>query len=129
MDDQASRNKDIPPSFAHPIEKQFACILDFYGIKWIYEPQTFPLQWDPSGKVSEAFTPDFYLPEQNLFVELTTLRPQLTTQKNRKMRRLKELYPYVNIKMFKRRDLRDLMMKYGLDHEAGKLNGTEAKGI
>jgi hypoxanthine phosphoribosyltransferase len=58
---------------------------------------------------------------------LTTLRPQLTTRKNRKLRRLKELYPEVNIKLFKRRDLRDLMVKYGLDRQAENISGTEAQ--
>ncbi len=112
------------PEFAHPIEKAFARILDYYGIKWEYEPKTFPLEWDEQGNVIEAFTPDFYLPEQDLYVELTTLRPQLATRKNRKLRRMRELYPDVNIKLFKRRDLRVLLVKYGLDQEAEKIVGT-----
>lgn len=112
------------PEFAHPIEEAFARILDYYGIKWEYEPKTFPLEWDEQGNVIEAFTPDFYLPEQDLYVELTTLRPQLATRKNRKLRRMRELYPDVNIKLFKRRDLRVLLVKYGLDQEAEKIVGT-----
>ena len=112
------------PEFAHPAEEAFARILDFYGIEWEYEPQTFPLQWDEQGLVVEAFAPDFYLPQQDLYVELTTLRPQLSTHKNRKLRRMKELYPDVNIKLFKRREMRDLMTKYGLVQEAGQIQGT-----
>ena len=112
------------PEFAHPAEEAFARILDFYGIEWEYEPRTFPLQWDEQGNVVEAFAPDFYLPEQGLYVELTTLRPQLSTHKNRKLRRMKELYPDVNIKLFKRREMRDLMTKYGLVQEAGQIQGT-----
>jgi hypoxanthine phosphoribosyltransferase len=115
------------PQFAHPAEEVFARILDFYGIEWQYEPRVFPLAWDENGNVTEAFRPDFYLPQQNLYVELTTLRPRLSTHKNRKLRRLKELYPDVNIKLFKRREMRDLMMKYGLMTEAQKLRGTEAQ--
>jgi hypothetical protein len=111
----------------HPLEEAFARILDFYGIQWIYEPKTFPLAWDPAGNITEAFTPDFFLPEQDLYIEVTTLRPQLTNQKNRKMRRMKELYPEVNIKMLKRREMRDLMVKYGLYDEANRLQGTEAQ--
>ena len=115
------------PAFAHPTEEQFARILDFYGIEWEYEPRTFPLKWDEQGHVLEAFTPDFYLPQQNLYVELTTLRPELTAEKNRKLRRLRELYPDVNIKLFKRGDLRELMIKYGLEQEAEKIMGNEAQ--
>ena len=76
---------------------------------------------------AEAFSPDFYLPQQDLYIELTTLRPQLTREKNKKLRRMKELYPEINVKLFKRRDLQDLMVKYGLDHEAEKIQGTGAQ--
>lgn len=115
------------PQFVHPIEEVFARILDFYGIQWEYEPRTFPLKWDDEGNVLEAFTPDFYLPEQNLFVELTTLRPRLTTKKNRKLKRLKELYPEINIKLFKRRELRNMMLRFGLREEVERIIGTDAQ--
>jgi hypothetical protein len=115
------------PQFVHPAEEIFARILDFYGIEWEYEPRSFPLQWDEKGNVTEAFKPDFYLPQQNLYVELTTLRPHLATFKNRKLRRMKELYPDVNIKLFKRKEMRDLMVKYGLMQEAEKIQGTGAQ--
>lgn len=115
--------------FSHPAEETFARILDYYGIAWEYEPRTFALQWDENGKVTEAFTPDFYLPDQNLYVELTTLRPQLTTIKNRKLKRMQELYPEIQIKLFKRKDIRDLMVKYGLDSEAQSISGTGAQGM
>jgi hypothetical protein len=119
---------DRPPvRFAHPAEEEFARILDFYGVEWVYEPRTFPLQWDEQGRVSEAFTPDFYLPQQALYVELTTLRPQLSTRKNRRLRRMKELYPEVNVKLFKRGAMRDLMVKYGLDDQAREIRGTLAQ--
>lgn len=123
MSDAARR----PPAFSHPTEEQFARILDFYGIEWQYEPRTFPLRWDERGNVLEAFTPDFYLPQQDLYVELTTLRPELTAIKNRKLRRLRELYPDVNIKLFKRGDLRELMVKYGLEREAERIKGNAAQ--
>jgi hypoxanthine phosphoribosyltransferase len=115
------------PEFAHPAEGAFARILDFYGIEWEYEPRTFPLEWDEQGNIVEAFAPDFYLPQQDLYVELTTLRPQLSTHKNRKLRRMKELYPEVNVKLFKRREMRDLMTKYGLMQEAEQIRGTGAQ--
>ena len=115
------------PSFVHPSEEVFSRILDFYGIQWEYEPRTFALETDQDGNVTEAFTPDFYLTDQDLYVELTTLRPQLSTKKNRKLKRLQELYPEVNIKLFKRRELRNLMIKYGLMDEAETIVGTSAQ--
>jgi hypothetical protein len=113
--------------FAHPAEETFAKILNFYGIEWQYEPRTFDLEWDEDGNVTTAFTPDFYLPQQDLYVELTTLRPKLSTHKNRKLRRIKELYPEINIKLYKRKEMRDLMIKYGLMKEAQRIQGTQAQ--
>jgi hypothetical protein len=115
------------PEFVHPIEAEFARILDYYGIAWEYEPKTFVLEEDESGNVKEAFSPDFYLPDEDLFVELTTMRPKLITKKNRKLRRLRELYPDVNIKLFTRSDLRDLMIKYGMDEQAAAIVGIQAQ--
>jgi hypothetical protein len=115
------------PEFSHPTEVMFAQVLDFYGIDWVYEPKTFPLEWDEQNNVTLAFTPDFYLPQQDVYIELTTLRPQLATIKNRKMRLMAKLYPEIKIKLFKRKEMRDLMIKYGLYHEAGKFNGTSAQ--
>lgn len=120
-------NHKKPTRFSHPAEEAFAKIINFYGLKWEYEPRTFPLEWDKNGTVKEAFSPDFYLPEQDLYIELTTLRPQLSTDKNRKIRRMKELYPEIHIKLFKRRELRDLMVKFGLYDEASPILGTEAQ--
>lgn len=114
--------------FVHPTEEVFARILDYYGISWEYEPRTFPLEWDPEGNVQEAFTPDFYLPDQDLYIELTTLRPRLSTHKNKKLRRIKELYPDIHIKLYKRKEMRELMVKYGLLQEAAKIQGSAAQG-
>lgn len=119
--------KKPQPVFIHPIEEAFARILDYYGVTWDYEPRTFPLKWDKNGKVIEAFTPDFYLPQQNLYIELTTLRPKLTLRKNRKLKRIKELYPDINIKLFKRRELRNMMIRFGMAEQAERIFGTEAQ--
>jgi hypoxanthine phosphoribosyltransferase len=100
--------------FGHPSEQVFANLLDFYGIAWDYEPRSFPLQWDKDGKVAEAFTPDFYLPEFDLYVELTTMKQANVTRKNRKIRLLRSIYPHVNIQVFYQKDVQDLVTKYGL---------------
>jgi hypothetical protein len=100
--------------FGHPSEQVFANLLDFYRIAWDYEPRSFALQWDKEGKVLEAFTPDFYLPEFDLYVELTTMKQANVTKKNRKIRLLRAIYPHVNIQVFYQKDVRDLVIKYGL---------------
>lgn len=125
MNNSDTKNDTI--AFVHPIEAEFARILDYYGIEWEYEPHTFALEWDEEGNVTRAFSPDFYLPQQELYVELTTMRPKLITKKNRKIRRLQELHPDINIKLFKRSDLRDMMIKYGIDEHTETLLGTDAQ--
>jgi hypothetical protein len=101
--------------FAHASERQFARLLDFYQIEWQYEPRSFDLEVDGDGNVVQRFTPDFYLPAYDLFIEITTLNQKLVTKKNRKVRRLRELYPEVNCKIFYQRDYLSLVTKYGLN--------------
>ena len=104
---------DPSTPFAHASEAEMARILDFYAVRWEYEPRTFPILWNLDGDVVESFAPDFYLPDLDLYLEMTTLRQRLVRKKNRKLRRLRELYPGVNIKLFYARDFRALMLKYG----------------
>lgn len=101
--------------FAHPSEAEFARILDFYRIRWEYEPESFPVDWWPDGRVKESFTPDFYLPDLGTYLELTTMKQSLVTKKNRKIRRFRELYPDRKLNIFYRRDFKRLAMKYGLE--------------
>jgi len=115
-------SSEAPPPFAHPVEAEFARILDFYGIPWEYEPRTFVLQSDRAGRVTEAFSPDFYLPDQGLYVELTTMQPNQIRHKNRKLRKLRERYPETNIKLFKRGDIRSLMLKFGVPDYPDMMN-------
>jgi hypothetical protein len=100
--------------FAHSSERVAAQILDYYHVNWEYEPTTFPLEWDRSGRVIASFTPDFYLTDFDLYIELTTMSQKLVTKKNRKVKRLKELYPDVNIKIFYQKDFRRLLARFGL---------------
>ena len=101
--------------FAHNSERQFAKLLDFYGIEWTYEPRTFTLERDRDGRPAQAFSPDFYLPAYDLFIEITTLNQKLVTKKNRKARRLRELHPEIRIKVLYQRDYLHLLVKYGLE--------------
>jgi hypothetical protein len=101
--------------FAHNSERQFAKLLDFYNIAWEYEPRTFILERDSEGNPVQAFSPDFYLPAYDLYIEITTLNQKLVTKKNRKVRRLREQYPDVKVKIFYQRDYQALLVKYGLE--------------
>jgi hypoxanthine phosphoribosyltransferase len=110
--------------FAHASEAEMSRILDFYAVRWEYEPHTFPILWNLDGDVVESFSPDFYLPDLDLYLEMTTLRQRLVRKKNRKLRRLRELYPDLNVKLFYARDFRALMLKYGKLALAAGLSGT-----
>lgn len=112
--------------FAHPSEGEVARLLDYYQVQYEYEPRTFPLEWTEDGRITLSFTPDFYLPEFDLYVELTTLKQSLVTKKNRKLRRLRELYPEINIKLFYLKDFRNLMAKYGLPPASSPLEKEDA---
>jgi hypothetical protein len=104
-----------PPHFVNEAEAECARILDFHGIQWEYEPHSFVLEEDEEGRVLEAFTPDFYLPEQRCYLEVTVMKQSLITRKNRKIRKFRERYPDIKIKLFTRRDFERLAQKYGLN--------------
>jgi hypothetical protein len=112
---EAQDSESVP--FAHASERQFARLLDFYQIEWAYEPRSFDLEWDRQGNVIQQFTPDFYLPAWDLYIEITTMNQKLVTRKNRKVRRLLELYPDVKCKVFYQRDYLSLVTKYGLEDQ------------
>jgi hypoxanthine phosphoribosyltransferase len=111
-------------AFAHPSEDEFARILDFYNIEWVYEPRSFPLRWE-GDRITEMFTPDFYLPGLDLYVELTTLKQSLVTEKNRKLRHLRELYPEIKITLLYKKDFDRLLAKYG----CGPLAQARGRGV
>ena len=104
-----------PPQFQNEAELECAKILDYYAVPWEYEPRTFVLEQDDEGRVTEGFKPDFYLPEQDLFLEVTVMKQSLVTRKNRKLRKLREQYPDVNVKLFYKRDIERLAQRYRLD--------------
>jgi len=117
------------PAFAHASEAEMARILDYYRIAWEYEPHTFPILWNLDGVVVESFSPDFWLPELDLYLEMTTLRQRLVRKKNRKLRRIQELYPDIRIKLFYARDFRALMLKFGRLALVAELSGSSGQVV
>jgi hypoxanthine phosphoribosyltransferase len=97
--------------FAHSSEAELARLFDFYRVPWEYEPRTFPIAWNQRGDPIEFFTPDFYLPEYDLYIEVTVAKPALNTRKNRKVRLLRSNHPDVNVKLFTRRDVQRLFSR------------------
>jgi hypothetical protein len=116
-------------SFAHASEAEMARILDFYDVRWEYEPHTFPILWNVDGEVVESFSPDFWLPDLDLYLEMTTLRQKLVRKKNRKLRRVLELYPDLRVKLFYARDFRQIMLKYGKLALADELSGSNGQVV
>jgi hypothetical protein len=102
----------VDVEFSHESEQRVADLLDFYDITWEYEPRTFVLEAAPDGMPRMAFTPDFYLPDHDLYLEVTTLRQSLVTRKNRKVRMLREQHPEVRVRILYRRDLDRLLVTH-----------------
>jgi hypothetical protein len=102
------------PNFATRTEFEAAKLFDYHRIAWEYEPRTFVLEQDEKGNILEAFTPDFFLPDLDLFVEVTEMKQSLVTAKNRKVRKLRDKYPEVRVKLLYRKDFVRMAQKYGL---------------
>ncbi len=117
-------NKVSDVCFAHPSEAEFAQLLDYYNIEWAYEPRAFVLERD-GNRITSMFSPDFYLPGLDLYVEITTLKQSLATYKNRKIRQLKTLYPDIKITLLNKNNYDRLLAKYGV----GLLGQSRAHGI
>ncbi len=110
-----SQTPDGPPVFRHPSEAEFARILDMYGIEWSYEPRTFPTEWDAEGNVVQAFRPDFHLTRFGTYIELTTMDQRHVTEKNQKLKRVRELYPDIDVRIVYRRDFHNLLERFRTD--------------
>lgn len=103
-----------PTIFKHPSEEDFAKILNMYGLEWEYEPRTFPIKWDTEGNVILAFSPDFYLPKFDTFIELTTMNQKYVSEKKKKVELLKKLYPGTNINIVFKNDFNSLIKRFSL---------------
>ncbi len=112
QDESMDHQSDLPV-FKNPSEAEFAKILDMYQIDWKYEPKTFPVEWDAEGNVTLAFSPDFYLTRFDTYLELTTMNQKYVTEKNKKMKKVRELYPGTNIKIIYKKDFYSLIDRFG----------------
>lgn len=113
----AQSNLSSFPLLKNQAEIDFARLLDMYHIDWKYEPKTFPVEWDAQGNVTSAFSPDFYLTKFDTYIELTTMNQKYVTEKNKKVKRLRELYPGTHIKVVYKKDFHSLVERFHLNGE------------
>lgn len=117
----------LPPRFVNAAERELAELLDEAGLPWEYEPHTFPLAHDEEGRLLEAVTPDFYLPDAGLYIECTEMRPQLAHRKRRKLRKLRALHGEV-VTLVGRREFERLREKYGQARGSRKAQASVSPG-
>lgn len=116
--DMPSISQERTIVFKNASEEEFAKILDMHSIEWEYEPRTFPIKWDAEGNITMAFSPDFYLPRFNTYIELTTMNQKYTADKKKKVQLLRKLYPGTNINIVFKHDFLNLARRFGLEEES-----------
>jgi hypoxanthine phosphoribosyltransferase len=120
---------DSAPRFNHEAEREVAHLLSFYGLEWRYEPDTFPLRFDRDGKPTEAFSPDFYVPALDLYIEVTAAKNKYCRLKHRKIRLFRELYPDRHIKLLDRHDIEALLLRSGQGRRISAVSGAAGEHI
>ena len=95
---------EIRPSesieFAEDFEHEFARTLDRRGITWHYKPRTFAVEWDEDGNFIDSFTPTFFLPGRDLYIEIVASNCRSLIDQARKARLLRQQYPGTSIEVF-----------------------------
>ena len=123
MGERVPLGDDSVVSFAHPVEQELARVFDALHVRWRYEPHTFVLRRNRRGRVTEAFTPDFYLPDLDYYVECTVARRKLTRVKRRKAEATRRLYG-VTVEILYRPDFEVLAHRWSLRRLAAALERT-----
>ena len=83
-------------------EANFARLLNYLKIKWKYEPKTFDLGL-------QKYTPDFYLPDSNEYIEVKNFLWKYSKERDKKFRKL---YPDIKLKLLLSNDYLKLQIKY-----------------
>lgn len=73
-------------------EANFARILNLLKIKWVFQPESFDLKF-------QKYTPDFYLPEYDLYVEIKNFLSNYSAKRDKAFRKL---YPDKNLSLILR---------------------------
>ena len=101
---KAGIRKDISKTlyFYSRWEANIARLFNFLGIKWIHQPRTFDLG-------SQTYTPDFYLPDYDIYIEVKNFLGRYSKIRDRKFR---ELYPNTKLILLLKKDYLELERKY-----------------
>ena len=83
-------------------EANIARLFNYLGIKWLYQPKTFDLK-------TQNYTPDFYLPEQKIYIEVKNFLWKYSKIRDEKFRKL---YPNINLFLLLKKDYLKLEKKY-----------------
>lgn len=87
-------------------EREVADVLDALRVPWIYEPTLFVFEASATGVPKRGFRPDFYLPIQDIYIEVTQAKD--SNDKNRKIRKLRELYPEIQVELVAKPHFKEL---------------------
>jgi len=83
-------------------EANIARLFNYLGVKWLYQPKTFDLG-------SQNYTPDFYLPDRNAYVEVKNFLWKYSKIRDRKFRKI---YPDINLTLLLKKNYLKLENKY-----------------
>ncbi len=95
---------DIDPKiyFFSRWEANYARLLNFQGMRWVHQPQTFRLK-------KQNYTPDFYLPEQDKFIEIKNFLSDYSKNRDEEFRKL---YPNLRLDLILKKDYLKLQEKF-----------------
>ncbi|MCB9819038.1 hypothetical protein H6788_02550 [Candidatus Nomurabacteria bacterium] len=79
-------------------EANYARVLNLTGIKWIHQPKRFRLK-------SQYYTPDFYLPESDKYIEIKNFLSDYSLKRDKEFR---ELYPKLELELVLKEDYKKL---------------------
>lgn len=101
---KAGIRKDISKTiyFYSRWEANIVRLFNYLGIRWVYQPRTFDLD-------SQNYTPDFYLPEYNVYIEVKNFLWKYSKIRDKKFRKL---YPTINLILLLKKDYLKFEKKY-----------------
>ena len=83
-------------------EANIARLFNYLGIRWQHQPKIFNL-------VSQNYTPDFYLPDDDIYIEVKNFLWKYSKIRDRKFRKL---YPDIKLTLLLKKDYLELEKKY-----------------
>jgi len=97
IDEESSVTTHI--EFLHASETEFARMLDARDITWRYKPRTFAVEWDEEGNFIDCFTPDFFLPDYEMYVVLIAPYRSVPDGKTKRVKLLRRQHPEIRIEV------------------------------